>query len=512
MKLLLSILSIFICTQISFTQTASEALRYSLNRPAGTARALACNNAIGALGGDFTAIAINPAGIGLFRKSDVYVSIGPVFQNIESQLATEKNGIYSKTKESFQFHGAGIVFTGEPIASKWSNVNFAINFIKTADFNENSYFKGKSIGSISDRFLELALDPNQTGLIGLEPNQLDNFEAGLAYETGVIYDPGTDPNHTTYTTDLRLYPGYLLPKEQITKITGGLYDFSLGLGGNFNEKIAVGANLNIPFGEFNRESTYNEYEAKKDEVLPFINLEFKETLKTKVSGINARLGLIYKPVHFLRLGIAWQTPSYLWLTDQFNTQLSNTYYNNRRDTSLTAYSPDGEFTYRLTTPSHTVLSIAGVSKMGFISLDIDFMNPQNAHYNLTADSDNAGDYEFQEELNKDIEKQFKSIIQYRLGAEFVIQKFRIRGGYEILGQAYANTDKFDSAYSYGFGYRADRWYLDLAYKNAKIEQSYAPYLTGNSDFDGNGTIDAPTPLVNQKNIQQRIQITLGFKL
>lgn len=123
----------------------------------------------------------------------------------------------------------------------------------------------------------------------------------------------------------------------------------------------------------------------------------------------------------MRLGIAWQTPSYLWLTDQFNTQLSNTYYNNRRDTSLTAYSPDGEFTYRLTTPSHTVLSVAGVSKMGFISIDIDFMNPQNAHYNLTADSDNAGDYEFQEELNKDIEKQFKSIIQYRLGAEFVIQ-------------------------------------------------------------------------------------------
>jgi hypothetical protein len=470
------------------------------------------SESMGALGADFTAIGINPAGIGLFRKSDFYVS---VYANIDEQEATlngPSNSPYSKTKDYYGLGGIGIVFTATPWDSKWKNASFAINFIKTADFRNEYYFKGRSVGSITDRFLELSLDPNKTGLIGLHPDLLDDFEAGLAYETGAVFDPGTDPQNFTYTTDLLGYPGYLLPKEQILKTSGGMYNFSFGIGGNYDEKFAVGATIDIPFGDFSSESRYREYEAQTDEVLPFKNLEFREDLTTEVAGVALKLGAIFKPTQNWRLGIAWQTPTYLWMTDRFNTSLSNTYYNGRVDTSITAYSPDGEFTYRLIVPMRAVLSGAYVAPKGFVSADIDVIPMKMAKYNLTADSDESADFEYQEIVNNDIDKQYRTTIQYRLGGELAFDYLRVRGGVELLQQAYSNSDKYDKGFSLGLGYRGNSFYVDLGYKYRTSEQAYEPYLTGNSDFNGDGKVDAPTPIVNQKSNQQLIQLTLGFKL
>ena len=506
-----TLLLLFIWSELLFAQTASEALQYSLTRSVATARFNGIGGAMGALGGDFGAIGINPAGLGLFRKSDFYISMGPAYFQNNSILKGTGNEHYDESKTSFNFNGLGLVITNEPIGSNWKNLSFSLQIAKVADFNQNTYFKGKSPGSITDRFLELSLDPTQSGLIGLDPNDLDDFEAGLAYETGALFDPVGNPNQTVYTTDLLAYAGTAIPKEQLLKTRGSLYDFSIGFGGNYKEKLALGAVINIPTGNFKRNNTYKEYESTRDEFLPFIDLEFKEKLETEISGVNARLGLIYKPIQALRFGVAWQSPGVLCLKDKFNTELSYTYYNGRRDTSLTAYSPDGEFNYRLRTPMQWVLSIAAIGTYGFLSADIDFVDPSTAKYNLTSDSDNPSDYEYEKQLNSDIKKQYKSSIQYRFGGELALSKYRFRAGYELIQQAYKNVDEYNPGYSVGLGYRGNRSYLDFSFRRTNFNQSYAPYSTGNSDFDGNGTIDAPTPLVNQESFYQAFTITFGFK-
>jgi hypothetical protein len=493
-------------------QSASEVLKYSLSRPFGTARSTGCSNAMGALGGDFTAISINPGGIGLYRKSDFYISTYVNFDEQQSTLSGGTNTTYSETKDRFGLSGLGFVFTTSPIASKWKNASFVINFMKTADFNKSTYFKGRSVGSITDRFLELSLDPQQTGFIGLKPNQLDDFEAGLAYETNAVYNVSKDSTQYVYTTDLIRHPNYQLPKEQLLKTTGGLYNLSFGIGGNYDEILAIGASIDIPFGTFRSVSQYHEYEAAVNEVLPFKNLDFHEELNTEISGIGGKLGVIYKPTPNIRLGLSWQTPTYLWMTDSYNTSLQYTFNEGSSDQSSTSYSPQGSFTYRLILPMRTILSGAYISSLGFISADVDFINVANSRFNLTADSDAPGDYQYQETVNADIKKQFKSAIQYRLGGELNLSYFRLRAGIEYLQQSYANSDKYDPGFSLGFGYRGNKYYLDLGYRHFTIEQAYSPYLTGNSDFDGNGTIDAPTPLVHQKNIQQMIQLTFGVKM
>ena len=60
-------------------QTSSDILRYSFLNPQGTARAMGIGGAIGGLGGDFTSLSINPAGIGGYWKSEFMIT--PTFMS-----------------------------------------------------------------------------------------------------------------------------------------------------------------------------------------------------------------------------------------------------------------------------------------------------------------------------------------------------------------------------------------------------------------------------------------------
>ena len=55
----------------TFAQDETDALRYSQFFLGGTARSVAMGGAFGALGGDFTSLSLNPAGIGVYRSTEL---------------------------------------------------------------------------------------------------------------------------------------------------------------------------------------------------------------------------------------------------------------------------------------------------------------------------------------------------------------------------------------------------------------------------------------------------------
>ncbi|MBK8954952.1 MAG: hypothetical protein IPM34_05265 [Saprospiraceae bacterium] len=497
-----------------FAQTASEALRYSMFRPYSTSRSIGVGNSMSALGGDFSAIAVNPAGIGLYRKADVYVSMGTIWEDNEATLKSNQhqNSVYKENTGKFSLNGLGFIGISNPASGDWKNVNLSINLVRTDDFRRDLYFKGRSKGSITDRFLELSLDPLGQGLEGLNPDDLDDFEAGLAYETGALFDKGTDSVKYIYQTDFLAHPDYAVSKEQSVKQYGGMHELTFGVGANYQEWLALGLSIHVPFGFFESESTYSEYESVRGEFNPFRNLVFENKLRTEISGVGAKMGIIFKPVKFLRLGAAIQTPYSLTLKDEYHTSLDYGFELNGRDTSFYSRSPDGAFEYKLTTPWRSVLSAALIGPYGFISGEVDFINPQNSNYNLSAFSEEPGDTKFEQELNSDIEKQYKAVVQYRLGAELALSKLRLRGGYQYLPQPYSNSSDKAQIYSLGGGFRGDRMYFDFVYSFGNQNQTYAPYLTGNSDFNGDGKVDAVTPLVDQKINRVEILFTIGWKI
>ena len=77
MKRFLTIMAVaLILPFLSSAQDLADALRYSWFQVNGTARAGAMGNAFGALGGDFTSVSINPAGIGLYRSGELALTPG----------------------------------------------------------------------------------------------------------------------------------------------------------------------------------------------------------------------------------------------------------------------------------------------------------------------------------------------------------------------------------------------------------------------------------------------------
>ena len=79
----------FIYTPIQ-AQVTSDALLFSENHQTVTARSMALGNALGALGGDMSTANLNPAGIAIYRRMEIGLSIGALFDN------TKKTNIQSK--------------------------------------------------------------------------------------------------------------------------------------------------------------------------------------------------------------------------------------------------------------------------------------------------------------------------------------------------------------------------------------------------------------------------------
>ena len=86
---------VILCTLVGSTivsaQSLYDAARFMGNDLNGTARFVGMGGAMGALGGDISTMGTNPAGIGIYRSSDVMTSFG--FSNIgmKSTMNGSKN-------------------------------------------------------------------------------------------------------------------------------------------------------------------------------------------------------------------------------------------------------------------------------------------------------------------------------------------------------------------------------------------------------------------------------------
>src|SRR5690242_15408761 len=65
----------------SFAQLPEDVLRYNYFQQQGTARSIAIGGAMGALGGDISALYVNPAGLGMYKTREIVLSPGFAINN-----------------------------------------------------------------------------------------------------------------------------------------------------------------------------------------------------------------------------------------------------------------------------------------------------------------------------------------------------------------------------------------------------------------------------------------------
>ena len=488
MKRIVFIILSLVLSQHVFSQTITDALRYSRYETGGTARSIGVGGGIGALGADFSVIGTNPAGLAQYRKSEFIFTPSLNFSEVDSKLVGEGNEAFNEAKANFNFSNIGIVIASQPTSSKWNTFNVGIGFNRIANFHQRFFYEGNTTGSITDRF---RIQANETGL--------DQFEADLADQTSAIYIlPGED----LYTNDFEDFQGTLVMRNQDVRTTGSINELVFSMAGNLEEKLLMGFTIGIPFISFNENKIYKEQDI--DSIPFFNNLTFEEDLNTTGVGINLKLGLIYRINQMVRLGMAIHTPSAFSLTDNFSTSLVYDYTDlPANDGPVEASSPDGTFEYKFKSPWR-VIGSAGVliNRSGFVSAEVEWVDYATSSFNLTANSTNEADRRYEQQLNNEIEQAYTSALNFRLGGEYAYDLLRFRAGYNILGIPFVDDSSTNSTFSLGFGIREESFFIDLAYQKSMIDDTYLPYV-----LPGGGS-----PQVVRNDVSNnKYLLTIGFK-
>lgn len=484
-----------------------DAMRLSQNLYLGTGRAAGMGSAFGALGADFSSIAINPAGLGVYRSSEFLFT--PAF-DFNSQNATYLGTQGSDTKLKFNFNNVGYEHTHKTGNTEGLvSLSFAIGYNQLNDFYQNYLIQGYNPNnSIVNSFVDNA-----------NSNNWSNYREQLAWNTHAI---NYDSIHNTYNTPIQ--SGGNQTKTGQTTGQKGEWDFALGA--NISNKLYIGASLGIETFNYGNNSSFIENNinlmpnAAAVDSLDITRVVFQENYKLTGSGINFKVGLIYRVTDFLRVGAAIHTPTAYNLTeDYYNTEMqtylgNGTYYASPATDQYGNQLNDRIINYRFRTPTHLLGSV-GLTffKCLAVDLDYEYVNYSTMSYKSEPGDPNT-DFTMQNQM---IQSLMRSSQNLRIGGELKLSSLYLRAGGGYFSSPYKSTNdnifsvvnKSDPMYSLscGLGYREGNWYMDLAYTTFISTENVYPYTDQVSNTVQNLSPE-PAKIVTNTN---RVIATFGFK-
>ena len=166
----------------TYAQEPADALRYSWLTQNGTARNQAIGGAGASLGGEFSSLFINPAGLGFYKTNEFVLTPGYSLKNFSS---TYKTNSESSNNNNFNLGASGLLISSPAPQRPIKNFTFAIGANRIADFNKHIYYKGQnSTSSYSEKYFEELANNNVT-----DPNAAATdypFGSSLAFNTYLI--------------------------------------------------------------------------------------------------------------------------------------------------------------------------------------------------------------------------------------------------------------------------------------------------------------------------------------
>jgi hypothetical protein len=460
-RLLISVLFISLMLPL-FSQTALDALRYSRIIYGGSARYQGLGGAMGAVGGDFSSITTNPAGLGLYTSSEFTFSLSPRLEYSNSAYNSETN---TDNKFNFGMGNLGLVFHmgGDDKSSPgFRGFNFAIGMNRQNDFNSQVFIRG--VNNSNSLLTQYAKILNNTPG-GLTPQMINDqypFDIALAYNSNLLYL--ADSANLIYANDAP--KGGVIQSKSI-RTSGSINELDFAFATNYNDRLYIGATIGIPFLSYYERSKYQE--VKNDTAIHYFqSMVYNQELETHGTGINFKLGLIYRPANWVRIGAAIHTPTYYsHMRDTWNSDMTGTFDNYPTTTSA---SPLGSFDYHLSTPFRAIGSLAFIiGKFGLISGEYEYVNYSQASFSATQTSFS--------DVNTEIKSNYKAPLNIRFGTEWRIMDFRIRGGFGYYGSPYQASINTSEMYvgTFGLGYRAKHFFCDMSCQWAQQKENYYLY-------------------------------------
>jgi len=498
---------IAISASMANAQDITDALRYSEDGIQGTARFRGLSGAFGALGGDMSAVNINPAGSAIFNDSHISFSLSNLQTKNESQYY---NGISNSKTSRFDLNqsGAAFIFHNNNENSNWKKFAVSFAYDKVEDYDNNWFAIGtNSNNSIDSYFLaygngrrldEISALPGETysqaytaiGSIYGYGNQ----QAFLGYESYILEPVTNEDGNTSYTSNIasgEYYQNYSFASA------GYNGKFNVNAATQFGDKIYLGINLNTHFVNYERSTFLLETNNNTGSIVS--QARFGNNLFTIGSGFSFQLGTIVKLTNQLRAGISFNSPTWFSISEETSQSLRTIIDDNGTDTSINI---DPRIIniyprYRLQTPGRFTASLAYVfGKYGLLSFDYSLKDFSNSKFRPTTDN-------YFRQQNNIISNNLTTSSTYRIGAEAKIQRLSLRGGYRFVESPYKNSSTVGdlSGYSLGIGYNfGNSFKLDVAFDQANQTNETSLYNVGLTDT---AKIDST---------QSNLTFTLSFNL
>lgn len=461
--------------------TITDALRYSVENLNGTARFRSMGGAFGAIGGDLSAININPAGSSIFNYNQATLSVSSFNKSNSASYFGTTTSTRDNALDINQL-GAVFVFNDANAKSGWKKFALGLNYENTNNFDDFIVSEGiNPFNSMDSYFLRFANGGNGVGdLNGFFYEDL-NFigqQALLGYNSFITeYDSTNDSYFTNVPTG-----GNYFHRNTIES-RGYNGKFTMNFSGAYEDKLYLGMNMNFHFTDFVRTSSLFESNLNPFYTSGFsINTaRFNNELYTYGSGFSMNLGAIYKATDNFRIGLSYETPTWYRLNDELTQSISSDVFDASTNTSeVVFYNPNVVNvypTYKIQTPGKLTASGTFLfGKKGLLSVDFisrDYAKTQFKPKNEQIYSD----------INTDIKNQLQDTYELRLGGEYKIKQWSLRGGYRFEQSPYQIDTAFGDlfAYSGGFGYNFGSSRLDLSYTNEHRNRTEALLTSGLND-------------------------------
>lgn len=389
---------------------------FSQENSNGTARFNAMSGAFGALGGDISAMGINPAGAAVFLRSEFGIS----FQSKETETLSSFYGMSElSNQETSNITQAGGVFVFSDFSSSdWNKVALGFNYSMVNDFDNVWFASGNS---------------------GFAP--ITDF-----YDPDVLYGNSDGQSFENFTEGRNNKYGFTFAAE-------------------YNNNLYVGAAINTYDVEYFQQVIIDEYNSDINGNTFDVN-QLQE-LYTYGDGISFNLGFISKPSNSVRLGLAYQSPVWFSFAEDYLD------YDVVVDESI---APDlfidesgiDAYDYELRTPSKLTGSFAYIfDRHGIISIDYSFKR----YNNIKLSKGNFTDE------NQAFGTDLESAGTLKLGTEWRFDNISVRGGYSLEKNPYKDALDSDDieGYSLGAGIKFRGGKFDISYQKSNNTAPYSFY-------------------------------------
>lgn len=411
MKRIITIVFSLFCISATFAQGSDDACLFSQTFYQGTAKALGMGNALGAVGGDMTAICINPAGMGIYRNHELTITAGLLDNFQQSTYYGTSNNA-----NKFRMNLPSLSYVNAKQRSNFRPLRFTqfgIGLTRVNDYNIHTLSKG--INPTSSK-----IDNYLTQIDGYNPDELQEafpYTVFPAWSTYLVdlYEDETGPYYSSPVPQGHLWQG------QDSNFKGRSEEWTFAGSFNYFDKLYVGVSANLAHIKRVGERIFREsHPDGADPGSGFSQWSFTESLRSTGWGGNAKVGFIYHAGPWFRFGGAFHSPTIYAFTETWQTETESEILSMTRK----YISPESHYEYTFIKPMKWVGSMVFfIGQSGMISFDAEYTNFGAARFRAT-------DYDY-DALNDDIKATYGKTFNFRLGSEWLLGSSYLR-----LGAAY----------------------------------------------------------------------------